>query len=151
MSSPPPPDASAQEGLYEASEQRLVVTSEEVVTSLVFSCIGGLLFLGLWVLARRPLRHVYLRRLVRTVGCTCVEGRSLMPCRLLHRRIQYRGHIWTSGYTLCVHSAVQTDTMLPPATPHAATHRCAGAAATAGQPRLCAALCQLLGPRTVHE
>lgn len=77
MASPPPPDASAQEGLYDASEERLVVTSEEVVTSLVFSCLGGLLFLGLWVLARRPLRHVYLRRLVRPWDARCVCKGSL--------------------------------------------------------------------------
>ncbi|PRW44348.1 pyruvate decarboxylase 4 [Chlorella sorokiniana] len=50
-------------GLGAAAEQSLVVTSDEVVTSLVFSVIGGVLFLGLWVVARRPLRRVFLRRM----------------------------------------------------------------------------------------
>lgn len=77
MASPPPPETSAQDSLAAASEQSLVVTSDEIVTSLVFSCIGGLLFLGLWVLARRPLRHVFHKRTVRRFLARCCARHAL--------------------------------------------------------------------------
>ena len=52
----------------------MVVSSRELLVSTICSAIVGAVFMLTWTVVRKPLRHIYLKRVVRPAAAACAAG-----------------------------------------------------------------------------
>ena len=72
MSSPPPPPPAPP--LPPPSLTTVVVSSRELLVSAICSAIVGAAFMLTWTVVRKPLRRIYLKRVVRLAGLRSLSG-----------------------------------------------------------------------------